>query len=558
MLTRLHISNIVLIDKLNIEFGAGLNALTGETGAGKSILLDALALALGARSDAGLLRSGADTAQVIAEFENIGAEYLQPLQEHGIEISDELVLRRTLFADGKSKAWINDVPVSVKILKTVGDALVEIHGQFENHTLLDPATHIASLDEFATRLGPDGAGRTGGYAAVLTATKLAYGEWKSADKKLKELQELLKKSAEEREYLEHNVRELESLNPALGEEMELSSRRAQMMDAEKNAGILSDAKSALSGGGKGTAEQIFSAAHILERIKTDPNPYQPQIDKLYEAGGIIGEIAEQLSPLAMDIGDLESTEERLFALRAAARKHRVTVDELPDKLIEMREQLNAIDDSDASLKKLTAEVQTKKSEYDNYAAALSAARTAASKTLRAQILKELPDLKLGQADFEINIEQGQPSAIGTDAVTFMIKTNPGSNFAPLHKIASGGELARFMLALRVVLMGDKTGAKTYIFDEVDSGISGATAAAVGERLARLAAEGQALVITHSAQVAGHADKHYLIKKSSTTTDTTTTVDEIDGNPRILEIARIISGEKITDESVASAKQLLKK
>jgi DNA repair protein RecN (Recombination protein N) len=546
MLTRLHISNIVLIDKLNIEFGAGLNALTGETGAGKSILLDALALALGARSDTGLLRRGADNAQVIAEFDINRAQDVAPLQEYDIEISDTLILRRTLSADGKSKAWINDTPVSIKTLKAVGDALVEIHGQFENHTLLDPTTHCTALDEF------------GEYDEILSGAKATFSEWKSADKKLKELQELLRKSAEEREYLEHNVRELESLKPMAGEEEELSSRRVQMMDAEKNAGILGDAKSALAGAGRGIAESVFSAAHILERIKTDPNPYQAQIDKLYEAGAAIEEVSERITPGLLDTANLESTEERLFALRAAARKHRVTVDELAAKLVQMQEQLTVIDDSDAALGKLELDVKSKKSEYDKIAAALSAARTAASKTLRAQILKELPDLKLGQADFEINIEQGAPTATGTDVITFMIKTNPGTNFAPLHKIASGGELARFMLALRVVLMGDRNGTKTYIFDEVDSGISGATAAAVGERLARLAADGQALVITHSAQVAGHADKHYLIKKSSTQTDTTTSVEEINGPPRLLEIARIISGEKITDESIAQAKQLLKK
>ncbi|MCL1786086.1 MAG: DNA repair protein RecN [Alphaproteobacteria bacterium] len=550
MLTRLHISNIVLIDKLNIEFGAGLNVLTGETGAGKSILLDALALALGARSDAGLLRRGATSATVVAEFSGaeISAQWreiLETLQEFGIDMSGDLILRRDLDTGGKSKAWINDIPVSIKTLKTIGDALVEIHGQFENHTLLDPATHIISLDEF------------GGYDDLTGGTRAAYLDWKSADKKLKELQELLRKSAEDREFLEHNVRELELLAPMPGEEAELSARRLTMMDMEKNAGILGDAKSAMAGAGRGIAESIFSAAHILERIKTNPNPYQSQIDKLYDAGAAIEEVSEQIAPGVLDTNSLEAAEERLFALRAASRKHRVPVDELPGKLTEMREQLTAIDDSDGALKKLEADVKNKKSDYDKFAGALHDARALAAKTLRANILKELPDLKLGQADFEIGIEQGAPTAAGTDAVTFMIKTNPGTDAAPLHKIASGGELARFMLALRVVLMND-TADKTYIFDEVDSGISGATAAAVGERLARLAADGQALVITHSAQVAGHADKHYLIKKTSTATDTTTSVDEIDGKSRLLEIARIISGEKITDESVAQAKQLLKK
>ena len=543
MLTRLAISNIVLIDRLELDFRAGLSVLTGETGAGKSILLDALSLALGARSDTGLIRHGFDTASVVAEFD-IGANNYAPLAEFEIEHDGTLILRRTISADGKSRAWINDVPVSVKTLKQIGDELVEIHGQFENHTLLDPATHIASLDEF------------GGYNELRANVAAAYSELHAAEKRLRELREFLEKSAAEKEFLEYNVRELETLKPMPGEEEELSARRAIMMDAEKNAAILKDARDSMNVGGRAMDEMIFAAAHVLERIKTDPNPYQSQIDKLYEAGGAISEITDVLAPVAVDTINLESTEERLFALRAAARKHRVTVDELANKLIQMQEQLAIIDDSDANLKKAELDTKNKKSEFNKFADELHSARVAAAANLKKEILAELPDLKLGGADFDVAIEACAPNAMGTDAVTFMIKTNPGTPFAPLHKIASGGELARLMLALRVVLMHGNT-AKTFVFDEVDTGISGATAAAVGLRLARLAQRAQALVVTHSAQVAGFGDTHFKIQKSSDGATTTTDVCEIKDDARVSEIARIISGEKITDESIATAKTLIK-
>jgi DNA repair protein RecN (Recombination protein N) len=547
MLARISISNIVLIDRLELDFRSGLSVLTGETGAGKSILLDALSLALGARSDAGLIRHGCAAASVTAEFtiNNKLSAVRNLLEENGIDHNGELILRRTLAADGKSRAWANDIQISVKTLKQIGDELVEIHGQFENHALLDPSTHISALDEF------------GGYHELLENVRASYNEFYAAEKKLRSLREFLEKSAAEKEFLEHNVRELESLNPIAGEENELSARRGAMMDAEKNAAILKDAAEALSGAGRGIDEMIFSAAHVLERIKTDPNPYQTQIDKLYEAGAAIADIAEHVAPATTDTSSLESAEERLFALRAAARKHRVNVDGLPDKLQDMREQLAAIDDSDATLRKLETEAAKKQSKFSILSAELHKERIAASEDLRKAILGELPDLKLGMADFDVAIEDAGPAASGASAVTFMIKTNPGTPFAGLHKIASGGELARLMLALRVVLMHGNAN-KTFVFDEVDAGISGATASAVGERLARLAKNAQALVVTHSAQVAGFGDAHFLIKKSSDGKTTTTDVCEIKGDDRLREIARIISGEKITDESIATAKTLLKK
>ncbi len=549
MLNSLYISNIVLIEKLNLQFGKGLNIMTGETGAGKSILLDALSLALGARSDTGLIRSGCDMATVSAEFDFVNDKTREILDENGIDYSDGLILRRTLSADGKSRAWVNDVPVSVKVLKQIGDEIVEIHGQFENHSLLDATTHLTSLDEYALLYNKE-------FESVLSQTKSAYSDLHEAQKKLKQLTELLEKSESEREFLEHNVNELRKLNPQPGEEEELANARAKMMDAEKNAGILNDALDVLKNNGNSLDEQICSVAHILERVKTDPNPYSEIIDKLYDAASTVAEIGEQIHPENTNIDDIDSVEERLFAIRAAARKHRCSADELHDKLIEMENQLNAIDNSDAELQKCKNDVNKYTKAFNEFASKLSGLRKDAADSLRKQILTELPDLKLGSADFVVDIQKCEPTANGTDAITFMIKTNPGTPFAPLHKIASGGELSRFMLALRVAL-NNPNDKKTIVFDELDTGISGATASAVGERLNKLAQNEQLLVITHSAQVAGFADKHFKISKHSDKDTTITSVDEITGDERINEIARIISGAKITEESIASAKTLIK-
>ena len=549
MLNNLYISNIVLIEKLNLQFGNGLNIMTGETGAGKSILLDALALALGARSDVGLIRNGCDMASVTAEFDNINNNVKTILDENGIEYDNELILRRTLQTDGKSRAWINDIPVSVKILKQIGDELVEIHGQFENHSLLDATTHLTALDEYACANNPE-------FANLLKDMRCAYNDLHNAEKQLKELQDLLDKSESEREFLEHNVAELRALNPQVGEEDDLSTKRTMMMDAEKNAAILTDAVEALKNNGQSLDEQICSVAHVLERIKTEPNPYTDCIDKLYDAASMVAEVSESIKPESTDTDTLDSVEERLFAIRAAARKHRISADELPNKLVEMSEQLNAIDNSDAELKKCKNKLAELSRVFNNFAGQVSDLRKQSAESLRKQILIELPDLKLASADFMVDITKCEPSAMGTDNVVFMIKTNPGTPFAPLHKIASGGELSRLMLALRVVL-NNTNNQKTFVFDELDTGISGATASAVGQRLDKLAKNEQLLVITHSAQVAGYADKHFKISKQSSADSTTTNVVEITGDDRINEIARIISGAQITPESIATAKTLIK-
>ena len=294
MLVGLNISNIVLIERLNLEFGHGLNVLTGETGAGKSILMDALSLALGARSDVGLIRHGCDAASVTAEFDSVSPDVCDLLREFDIDCTDGVILRRTLSSDGKSRAWINDIPVSIKTLRSVGDLLVEIHGQFANHTLLNQATHRPTLDAYGLK-------HIVGYAELLSTTRDAYMEYHAADKRLDELTELLSRAETEREFLAHNVAELQKLNPVPGEEEELSTRRAAMMNAEKNAAILTDAMDVLGGHGNSLDAQIFNAAHILQRIKSDPNPYTDQIDKLYSAAEIISNVMGSLEPDSMDM-----------------------------------------------------------------------------------------------------------------------------------------------------------------------------------------------------------------------------------------------------------------
>ena len=549
MLSTLCISNVVLIEKLNLRFGNGLNIMTGETGAGKSILLDALSLALGARSDTGLIRSGCELASITAEFDSINDNTKQLLNENGIDYDGQLILRRTLGCDGKSRAWVNDIPVSVKTLKQIGDEMIEIHGQFQNHSLLDVSTHLNALDEYAKLNIPE-------FKNVLEQTQNAYINLHNSQKQLKQLTEILEKSENERDFLEHNIAELRTLNPQIGEEDELATKRAALMDAEKNAAILNDAIEMLKNGGNNLDEQICSVAHILERIKTTPNTYNEQIDKLYDAAALVAEVSEHIKPENTDVDNIDAIEERLFAIRAAARKHRVSADELPEKLSQMENELNAIDNSDAELKRCRADLEKHTAIFNEFANKLSDLRKIAAEKLRKQILVELPDLKLGSADFMVKIERTEPTKNGIDDVVFMIKTNPGTPFAPLHKIASGGELSRLMLALRVVL-NNPNNHKAIVFDELDTGISGATASAVGQRLDRLSKNEQLLVITHSAQVAGFADKHFKISKQSDNDSTTTTVIEITDDDKINEIARIISGATITSESIATAKTLIK-
>ncbi|MCQ2574840.1 MAG: DNA repair protein RecN [Alphaproteobacteria bacterium] len=549
MLVSLDVFNIVLIEKLNIQFSTGLNVITGETGAGKSILLDALGLAIGARSDISLIRSGCDKASVAATFNSFNKECKQLLEENDIDTSDgNLILRRTLQTDGKSKAWINDTPVSIKVLKEVGTKLVEVHSQFETNSLLDDITHIQYFDNYASKISTE-------YATILHNVRNAYSNYSEVHKKLIDLQNVLEKSELEKEFLEHSVTELRKINPQIGEEDILNDRRTLLMNIEKNSAILKDAQEALNINGKTIDEYICSVAHILERTKE--NVYENQISKLYDVADTISNIAQSIIPEQTDINELDSIEERLFAIRGLARKYRIASDELPNKLKQMEEQLSIINNSDTELKKYTKQESEALLTYKQYATQLSNLRQIIASKLRENILKELPDLKLETADFQVQLSSTEkPTYCGQDNICFLIRTNPGSPFAQLSKIASGGELARLMLALRVVL-NDTNDNISLVFDEIDTGISGATASAVGQRLNKLASEGQILVITHSAQVAGFADKHFKISKHTDKDSTITNVQEITEEDRINEIARIISGATITPESIASAKTLIK-
>jgi len=545
MLTNLYISNIVLIEKLSISFSKGLNILTGETGAGKSILMDALNLALGGKTDTSLIRSGNDTAQVIAEFDNVSDFIKNILNENAIDDSSTLILRRIISKDGKTKSFINDIPVSLKTLKLIGDNLIEVHGQFENHSLLDPSLNIKYLDEF-------GKNSNNNYKDVLDSVANSYKELHTVQKQLKELEDLSFKSSQEKDFLEYSIKELENLNIQKGEESNLTDKHNQNINLEKNTEILENTLKILES--YKFEDYAYSAARNLERIKITPNPYQNSIDKLYEIGGSLSEIIENIRPKTIDKIDIDKIEERLFTIRSISRKYKISSDEIPQKLQDMIKEFNQINNLDEEIKKLSKQVKDKEKEYLETSKQLTQLRIALSEKLRDKILKELPDLKLSQADFKIDIKESQNSSLGNDEVIFMVKMNPGSPFSPLHKTASGGELSRLMLILSVIF---NTENKIFVFDEVDTGISGAVASSVGQRLERLSKAGQVIVITHSAQVAGFADKHFKIEKKIEENNTKTIVFEIDNKERLEEIARIISGEKITQQAIETAKTLIK-
>ena len=545
MLTNLYISNIVLIEKLSISFSKGLNILTGETGAGKSILMDALNLALGGKTDTSLIRSGNDTAQVIAEFDNVPDFIKNILNENAIDDSSTLILRRIISKDGKTKSFINDIPVSLKTLKLVGDNLIEVHGQFENHSLLDPSLNIKYLDEF-------GKNSNNNYKDVLDSVANSYKELHTVQKQLKELEDLSFKSSQEKDFLEYSIKELENLNIQKGEESNLTDKHNQNINLEKNTEILENTLKILES--YKFEDSAYSAARNLERIKISPNPYQNSIDKLYEIGGSLSEIIDNIRPKTIDKIDIDKIEERLFTIRSISRKYKISSDEIPQKLQDMIKEFNQINNLDEEIKKLSKQVKDKEKEYLEASKQLTQLRIALSEKLRDKIIKELPDLKLSQADFKIDIKESQNSSLGNDEVIFMVKMNPGSPFSPLHKTASGGELSRLMLILSVIF---NTENKIFVFDEVDTGISGAVASSVGQRLERLSKAGQVIVITHSAQVAGFADKHFKIEKKIEENNTKTIVFEIENKERLEEIARIISGEKITQQAIETAKTLIK-
>lgn len=550
MLTGLSIRDVVLIEALDLDFGPGLGVLTGETGAGKSILLDSLGLALGLRADSGLVRQGAAQAVVTASFELADpAPVATLLAENGLDFdpSEPLLIRRIVKADGGSRAFVNDSPASAALLRELGAFLVEIHGQHDDRGLLNPRGHRALLDSFG-RLDTQ-------------AVAEAHRAFRAADDELAAARADQETAARDREWLEHAVAELTALAPEPGEEEQLAERRASMQRGEKITGEL-QAIADLLDGSDGALTRLRQAARILERI-ADDHPALAEslaaLDRALIEGNTSQEkVDEAAEALAFDPAALEADEARLFELRGIARKHRVQPDDLAELTRILVTRLAHIEGGEGEIARLEAALAQAESAYTAAAEALSAARTAAAARLDAAVAAELAPLKLDAARFRTVVEplaREQWSASGRDRVEFEVSTNPGAPFAPLIRIASGGELSRFILALKVAL-AEEGGARTLIFDEIDRGVGGAVASAIGERLARLATGAQLLVVTHSPQVAARGAHHLLIAKSHDGLVTRTGVRALDDDARREEIARMLSGAQITDEARAQAERLL--
>jgi len=541
----------VLIERLELAFGAGLGVLTGETGAGKSILLDALGLALGVRADARLVRHGAGQAAVTATFNVDGnAEVAALLDEHGLEAEDGLLmLRRVLGPDGRSRAFVNDQPVGVALLKSLGEALVEIHGQFESRRLLSPANHRGLLDQF------------GGLLKPAAKTAAAWDVWRVAAAAHATALGEMAAAARDEEYLRHAVGELDAIAPEPGEEQDLSERRALMMHGEKLQDAMGKALQDLSEGDGAEARmrkalrRLQAVAEVAEgRLGLTIEALERAAIEATEAHALL---EAALGSLDMDPKSLEDVEERLFALRGLARKHNVRVDDLAALLAEMQAGLAAAEDGGAHLAELAKAEAAARESYIKAAKALSAARAKAAGRLDKAVAVELAPLKLEKASFSTAVEalgEDNWGKNGIDGVAFQVAINPGAPPGPLNKIASGGELARLMLALKAVL-AERDRIATIIFDEVDSGVGGAVAAAVGERLAGLAESAQVLVVTHSPQVASVGAHHWRVSKSGGDA-VATSVDALGGDERKEEIARMLAGASVTDEARAAADSLL--
>lgn len=551
MLNRLSIRNIVLIEALDLDFGRGLGVLTGETGAGKSILLDALGLVIGNRADSGLVRAGETRATVTASFEfpQLPAALRAVLDEADIEIEpgEPLILKRQLKADGGSRAFLNDQPVGVALLREIAPALVEIHGQHDDRGLVNSKGHRALLDRFA---GGDVAG-----------VEAAWKTWRTAQNALDTARAQVAKAAEDQDLLLAHLAELDALAPLEGEEEELAQARAGMQKGEK----LSDDLVALQHlwtGSDSALATLRGASRRLDRIAGEHPLLAEALEALDRAVIEASEAEDRLDraaeALAFDPDELDRIETRLFDLRAAARKQGCQVDDLPEKMREMRSALDAIEGGEEHVAGLERAAQKAALVYREQAEALHDLRRSAAKRLDKAVAAELAPLKLDAARFQtsvIRLPEERWNAQGMDMVEFLISTNPGADFAPLAKIASGGELSRFILALKVAL-AEEGGAATVIFDEIDRGVGGAVASAIGERLARLASDGQLLAVTHSPQVAARGRRHYMIAKSSEGTVTRTSVALLDEGERKEEIARMLSGAEVTAEARAQADRLL--
>ncbi|MDR3466326.1 MAG: DNA repair protein RecN [Xanthobacteraceae bacterium] len=553
MLARLSIRDIVLIERLDIDFGRGLAVLTGETGAGKSILLDAFALALGGRGDAGLVRHGAEQGQVTAVFDvpkNHPAARI--LSDNGLEDTGEMILRRVQLADGRTRAFLNDQAIGVQTLKAVGGALVEIHGQHDERALVDAATHRRLLDAFA------------GLDKDVARIETLWAARRAARAALDEHRESMARAAREADYLRHASQELAQLRPEAGEETALAERRGVMMQSEKIAEDLREAREAV-GGGHSPVTSLAAAVRRLERrAASSPKLIEPAVRAIDAAINALEEADQHLNAALMaadfDPAELERIEERLFALRAAARKYSTPVDDLAALARRYEADVALIDAGADRLKVLEEAATAADADYAAATKKLSAARLKASEKLNKAVNAELAPLKLERAKFITQVESDDAAAgaQGCDRVEFWVQTNPGTRPGPLMKVASGGELSRFLLALKVVL-SDRGSAPTLVFDEIDTGVGGAVADAIGARLARLAGKVQVMAVTHAPQVAARADQHLLITKDALDKGkrVTTRVAALASEHRREEIARMLAGAEITAEARAAAERLLK-
>ena len=551
MLKSLSIRNVVLIDKLDLDFRNGFSVLSGETGAGKSILLDSVGLLLGKRAEIGMIRSGCDKLSVCGSFEIVDkkGELAALCAEYDLDFDNEIIIKRTLNQDGKGKIFFNDQPITQKLLKEIGGYLVEIHGQFDNQGLLNPATHLSVLDNY------------GNYPDKIAAMKNAFGVYKKAKTERAAAEEKIKQAKNEEENLRHWVDEFQKIKPQANEQEELEQKRQQMMNAEKILENLDAAYKAMSQGGVQSslrqAQAAIARVNSLLKGKFD-NIYDLLDTALVNADEASEEIEAASNEVSLNQNELDAVEERLFSLKALARKHNSTVEELPQVWAQMEEDLQNLASGEENIENLRKLETAAYNDYVKKATEVSQARLATALKLDAKIQAELPDLKMDKARFMTQVSD-KPENLwnenGRDEVCFMVSTNPNTPYGSLSKIASGGELARFMLALKVNL-AESSQVETMIFDEVDTGIGGATAQAVGEKLAKLGEKVQVLVVTHSPQVAAQSKYHYKVEKTTMDNVTTTTLRELSINEKTEEVARMLSGEQITNEARAAAKVLI--
>ena len=552
MLNALSVRNIVLIDQLDLALGAGMTVLTGETGAGKSILLDALTLALGGRGDASLVRRGSENGQVVAVLQ-LAADHpaRAALRDNAIPDDEDVILRRVQYADGRTRAFINDQPVSAALLQRVGSQIVEIHGQHDDRALVDVATHRAALDAF---------GELDGQAALVRDAWAALADAQAA---VKEQKALVAAALAEEDFARHTVEELSKLAPQVGEEEELSERRQHLQQLERSAAEVGDIDELINGPMAPAPALAGLMRRLLRKIDGGADLFQPIVDALDNSLVALDRTAEALEELkremAFDPAELEGVEERLFALRAAARKHQTNCDDLVAVLARYSADLETLQSGESRLAVLEAEAAQAEALYRQHAEALSASRARAASALGDAVGAELPDLKLGSARFIVDhqIDESRLTASGYDQIAFHVQTNPGTTPGPLLKVASGGELSRFLLALKVVL-ADRGSAPVLIFDEIDTGVGGAVADAIGRRLERLANKVQVLAVTHAPQVAARAQRHLLIEKQAVEEGAfvRTHVKPLDTPARREEVARMLAGAKVTEEARAAASKLL--